>query len=90
MTETPELPAQLSIEARSAILQEQIHSYLGKGYRVMSQTATTAQLATPPKRGSCLLYIVTLGIYLIWRLIKGGKSKAVYIEIDVYGNVIKR
>lgn len=88
MTDQP--PPLLTIEARSAILQREIDDYVAKGYRVISQTPTTAQLATPPKPGSCLLYFITLGIYLVWRIIKGGKSKSVYITVDDYGNVLQR
>lgn len=51
----------LSIQERAEILQIEINRYLQRGFNVLSQTQTTAQLIKP-KKFSCLL--ATLGLLL--------------------------
>jgi hypothetical protein len=71
-------------EQRRAILQAGINSYIGKGYRVISQTDTTAQLVKP-KKLSILLALCTLGLALLWYLVK--KDKTVYLQVDQFGRL---
>jgi len=52
----------LTIEERAEILQIEINRYLQRGFKVLSQTQTTAQLMKP-KKFSCLL--ATLGLLLL-------------------------
>lgn len=86
-------PEPISIEQRSAILQKWIAWYIDHGFRVISQTNTTAQLVKP-KSLSCLwvilfgLTILGLIIYLVVYLLS--KDKQVYIEVDPAGQVIQR
>jgi len=83
----------LSIEERSAILNREIARYTRKGFRVVSQTPTTAQLAKP-RKFSCLfatLWFLLLGIgllvYIFWYLAK--KDTIIFIEIDSQGKVYR-
>lgn len=88
-------PRIISVEQRQMILGQEIQSYIKQGYRVVSQTSTTAQLVKP-KRLDCgvavlvlLLSIITLGIvfilYLIWYVAQ--KDQQVYIDVNEYGKV---
>jgi zinc-ribbon domain len=87
-------PATPSLEARREILQAELRRYTRKGYRVVAQTDTTAQLVKP-KTFSCLiagvLLVFTFGtflvLYLIWYLAR--KDKQVYLEIDEGGQVLR-
>lgn len=80
-----------SSATRRAALQNSIAGYLGQGYRVVSQTDTTAQLVKP-KSFSCLLAVVLfllgvvpLIIYLLFYL--ASKDQQVYITVDEFGVV---
>lgn len=88
-------PRILSVEQRQAILAKEIQHYIKQDFRVVSQTATTAQLVKP-KRMSCgvallvlIVSIFTFGIlfllYLIWYIAQ--KDQQVYIDVDEYGKV---
>lgn len=86
----PDLP----LEARRAILEREIASYIKKGYRVLSQTDTSAQLLKP-KRFSLLLAVLLLilmvlpfVIYLLMYL--AARDKTVYISVDSQGKVTRR
>lgn len=94
---TQVVPTAISIDLRRDILSKEIYKYTAQGYRVVSQTDTTAQLVKP-KRMSCgvallvlLISIFTLGIlfvlYLIWYIAQ--KDEQIYLEVDVQGNVMK-
>jgi hypothetical protein len=80
----------LSIEQRREILQREIHKYLRRGYRVISQTDTTAQLVKP-KEFSCLWFLINMLLligwifYLAWYWSK--RDTQVYIEVDINGSV---
>lgn len=78
----------LSIEHRQEILQREINKYIRQGYRVISQTNTTAQLVRP-KRFSCLWFFINLILlfgwifYLLWYWSK--RDEQIYIEVDING-----
>lgn len=85
------IPTGLSIELRKNILANEIQKYIKDGFRVQSQTDTTAQLVKP-KRLSCLLAVILLLlmvlpflIYIIW--FAAQKDEQVYIEVDENGKV---
>lgn len=67
-------------------LQKEINRYLKRGFRVVAQTPTTAQLVKP-KQFSCLiatiatlLAILPLLIYLFWYAAQ--KDETVYLRMD--------
>lgn len=82
-----------TLDQRRAILQKEINNYIRQGYRVVSQTDTTAQLVKP-KRFSWFwfiiwaLLIVGWVLYLVWYFVQSDKS--IYIEVDERGNVKRR
>ena len=89
----PSGPQAVSIDTRRTALQAEVSKYVRDGYRVQSQTDTTAQLIKP-KKFSWLIFLVLLLIvgfgiiYLIYYLVK--KDKAVYLTVDEFGKVSKQ
>jgi uncharacterized protein YuzE len=90
---------EITIEKRRAILQNEINSYIKKGFRVISQTDTTAQLLNPKKFSLLwavlwfLLFGVGILIYLFYYLAKRDEQiydEQIYIEITPTGKVIAR
>ncbi len=84
----------MSLDQRRAILEREIQSYVKKGYRVLSQTDTSAQLLKP-KRFSWLLAIILLILmvlpFLVYLLMYiGAKDKTVYITVDAQGKISRR
>lgn len=78
----------LSIDRRREILQREIGRYVRKGFRVMSQTETTAQLLKP-KKFSLIWFFLLLGIfYLPFYIAK--KDKSIYLEVSAVGKIFKR
>ena len=84
---------ELSIERRRDILQKEIGRYIRKGFRVVSQTDTSAQLVKP-KRFSLLWAIIWLILavlpfilYLLWYLSR--KDQVVYLTVDTQGRISK-
>jgi len=84
-------PQELSIEQRREILQRTINTFVSSGYRVVSQTDTTAQLIKP-KQFSCLwatLWFLFFGIgiliYLFYYASK--RDEQTYLKVDLYGRV---
>lgn len=87
-------PSGKTIEERRSVLQREITSYVRQGYRVVSQTDTTAQLVKP-KNFSLLwallwffLFGIGLVVYLVYYWSK--RDLAVYLEVDEQGRVKKR
>lgn len=84
----------LSLEARNAVLQREISRYLRRGYRVLSQTSTTAQLIKPKKFSLfwALVWLMFWGVgilvYILYYMAK--RDRQVYVEVDIDGNVITR
>ena len=79
-----------TIEERKAILARVIINYVDQGWRVISQTDTTAQLSKD-KRASCLvaillaiLFILPAVLYLL--LYRGTES--LFLEVSESGQVI--
>lgn len=52
---------------RTAVLQAEIDRYARRGYRVVSQTPTTAQLIRP-KRFALLPFLVAASLFLVFLL----------------------
>ena len=82
---------QMSLEERKAILQDQIAKYSRKGFQIVSQTDTTAQMRKP-KTFSFLwaflwLLVALIGIlvYLLYYMAK--KDEVIFIEVDGEGRV---
>jgi hypothetical protein len=83
--------ADVPLGTRRAALQGQIAHYMKSGYRVMSQTDTTAQLVRP-KKFSLLIFVILLIcavfpaiVYIAYYVSK--KDKTVYVAVDEWGNV---
>ena len=85
---------ELTIEKNQEILQHEINSYVKNGFRVISQTDTTAQLLKPKKFSLLwavfwfLILVFGLIIYLFYYLAK--KDEQIYIEVTATGKVITR
>ncbi len=85
---------EISIEERRVKLQREIDSYIKKGFRVISQTETTAQLLKPKKFSFlwAILCTFVLGIglliYLIYYWAK--RDETVYLEVTPEGKVMHR
>jgi len=91
---TTGIPQPLPLESRKTALQGRINHYLSQGYRVVSQTDTTAQLVRP-KKFSCLialLSVLAVGIgfiiYIFWYM--GKKDDTVYLTVDEQARVSER
>ena len=82
----------LSLEERRQILQRIIGGDTQNGWRVLSQTDTTAQLEKGKNTSHGLhifLSIITVGLWVpVWIIIAvttGRKQR--YVQVDDYGNV---
>lgn len=84
----------LPIEQRRVILQREVERLVKRGYRVTSQTDTTAQLVKP-KRFSlfwaifwfCFLIVGLIGYLLFYA---AARDEQVYIVVDDYGRVQRK
>lgn len=85
------LPTKLSTKERQEILLQEIEKYVKRGFRVVSQTETTAQLIKPKRFNFWLalilflVFILPLIIYIFWHISR--KDKTVYISVDEVGNI---
>lgn len=74
------------------LLAQEIQRYVKQGYRVVSQTETTAQLVRP-KKFSCLLAtlltILTAGIFLLFYIFYYAAKSDETIYLAVVDNKIK-
>lgn len=83
-----------SNEERQAILQVEISKYIRRGYRVVSQTVTTAQLVKPKSFSFfwalvwLLLAVLPFFIYLIYYAAK--RDSTIYIEVGGDGQIVRR
>lgn len=81
----------LPLDQRRTILQREISGYLRRGFRVQSQTETTAQLVKPKKFSLlwAVLWFFVFGVglvlYLLYYLSK--KDETVYLEVGEAGQV---
>lgn len=80
-----------TVEERKAILAKEIVKYVDQGWRVISQTETTAQLSKD-KRASCLvaillalLFILPAVLYLL--LYRGTEN--LFLEVNEDGQVVE-
>jgi hypothetical protein len=82
----------MTTEMRRNVLEQEIQSYVRKGYRVLSQTDTSAQLVKP-KRFNLLIAVICLLLavfpFIIYLLMYMA-SKTVYISVDPQGRVQRR
>jgi hypothetical protein len=84
----------LTVEKNQEILQHEIKSYVKNGFRVISQTETTAQLLKPKNFSLLwavfwfLIFVFGLIIYLFYYLAK--RDDQIYIEVTATGKVITR
>lgn len=81
----------LPLERRRSILQQQIAQYTRRGFRIVSQTDTTAQLLKPKKFSFlwALLWFLVFGVgllvYLIWYWSR--KDETAFLEVLSTGRV---
>jgi uncharacterized membrane protein len=84
----------LPIEERREILQAEIRKYVKRGFRVISQTDTTAQLLKPKKLSLFwaifwfLMLFIPFVIYLLIYMAR--KDEQVWLEVDPDGKVNRR
>lgn len=84
----------ISPEQRREALQKEINKYVSRGFRVVSQTDTTAQLMKPKTFGFLwalawlLLFGVGILVYLFYYWAK--KDETVYLQVDEEGRVKRR
>jgi len=77
----------LPLAQRKIILDHAVTRYIKQGYRVISQSDTTAQLVKP-KRFGCgwvLLSLFSFGIAIIFYLMV--KERSIYLEVTQDGRV---
>ena len=72
-----------------APLQAAINRYVGKGYRVVSQTETAAQLVRP-KRFSVVWAILTALVFYLPYYWFVKRDKTVYLTVDADGRVAEQ
>lgn len=81
----------LELTQRRDALQKEVNKYISRGYRVVSQTGTTAQLMKPKSFSFFwavawfLLFGVGILIYLFYYWSK--KDETVYLQVDEQGRV---
>lgn len=84
----------MTAEMRRNVLEQEIQSYVRKGYRVMSQTDTSAQLIKPKKFNLLIAIILLICFvlpFIIYLLIyMAARDKTVYITVDAQGRVTRR
>lgn len=85
---------ELALEERRKILQDQIAKYSRKGYQIVSQTDTTAQMRKPKSFSFLwaflwfLLFGVGILVYIFYYMAK--KDTIVFIEVDEEGRITVR
>lgn len=89
MTETD---TRLSLDERAEILARAIHRYIVQGWRVTSQTQTTAALVKghrPNHILHLLLTLLTLGVWaIVWIIVAASNHEEHYfISVDEYGGL---
>jgi hypothetical protein len=79
----------LSIQERKRILDQEVSKHVSNGWRVISQTDTTAQLTrqTPASCGLALLLAIFLIVPAILYLMLYHGTESLYIEVDEAGNI---
>lgn len=83
----------LALEYRQALLDQEIDKYVKMGYRIVSQTQTTAQLVKPKKFSLIwaglwfMLFGIGLVVYVLYYWAKSDKT--VYLKVDEVGHITK-
>jgi len=84
----------ITLEQRREILQREVSEYVNKGFLVISQTDTTAQLVKHKKFSFlwATLWFLVFGvgflIYVFWYWSR--KDQGVYLEVTSNGQIITR
>lgn len=77
-----------------AILQAEINHYVQKGFRVVSQTARSAQLIKPKKFSvvwAVIWFVLMLLPFVLYLLYYAGKrDQQVYLTVDERGNITRK
>ena len=78
----------LPLEERKELLQAEINEWVRKGFYIVSQTDTTAQMQKD-KDFSCLLFIILTAFILLPGILYlfTRKDKHAFITVDPYGDV---
>lgn len=74
------------------LLAQEIQKYVKRGYRVVSQTETTAQLVKPKQFGcltATLLTIFTIGLFLLFYIFYYASKRDEIIYLAVVNDKIK-
>lgn len=74
------------------LLAQEIQKYIKRGYRVVSQTETTAQLVKPKQFGcltATLLTIFTIGLFLLFYIFYYASKRDETIYLTVVDNKIR-
>lgn len=87
----------VSLEQRTANLQWQIRNYVGQGYRVVSQTPTTAQLVVRKRIGLVEMVVWTvvigmsagLALAIFLPYYWNRRDSGIYLEVDSEGTIIE-
>jgi hypothetical protein len=78
----------ISLEERKELLQAEINEWVGKGFYLVNQTDTTAQMQKD-KDFSCLLFLLLTALILLpgilYLLMR--QDKHAFITVDPYGDV---
>jgi ABC-type Fe3+ transport system permease subunit len=87
------IPLNTSVDPE-AILQAEINRYVGRGFRVTSQTPRSAQLVKPKKFSVVwaviwfVLMILPFVIYLLYYASK--RDQQVYLTVDEQGHITRK
>ena len=84
----------VTIEQRREILQKEVTGYVRRGFRVVSQTDTTAQLVKSKSFSFfwAFIWLLALGVGLIVYLLYywSKRDEQVYLEVNEDGHVKRR
>lgn len=84
----------MTLDMRRNVLEREIQQYVRKGYRVISQTDTSAQLLKPKKFNlilAVLLLILMVLPFIVYLLMyMAAKDTTVYITVDANGTIQRR
>jgi hypothetical protein len=79
---------ELDAAGQRAVLQREIETWVNRGYRVITQTDSTAQLVKP-KRFSLIWFFLLLGVFYI-PFYLFARDKTVYLTVDHLGRITRR
>jgi hypothetical protein len=80
--------------AREAALDREVSKYVRSGYRVVSRTATTAQLVKPKRFNFLIAFIgfmfIVAGLILYVLYYMAQRDQTIYLTVDEAGKVRKQ